>query len=326
MEDFDVPATANQIGKHSIEKGYYSGETGREKSFSWPFILACLNGDARVKRIKNERKNERGIYAYYLASKEAKIKFPGEEITGNETDDGNVTSKKETPYLEEDLHKLFVSYLKNEGVYAKTINHKQAKHVEPNQNWTHPDIVGVKFLNLTLAASARNFLNAVNKMDTFNIYSYELKREIQSDRELKEYYFQAVANSTWANYGYLVAFDINDNLLDELKRLNKLLGIGFIELSANPFESKIVCLAQYKNLDFDTISKLCKQNEKDFVPFIDNVKNIVSADEKYHDSTLRNFEYEICDKYFKANDYENIEKYCLEKHIPIDDTEEGVRI
>ncbi len=79
----------------------------------------------------------------------------------------------------------------------------------------------------------------LNKTDTFKITSYELKKEINTNYELKEAYFQAVSNSSWANYGYLVAFEISDNLIDEIERLNQSFGIGVIELNANPYKSKI---------------------------------------------------------------------------------------
>lgn len=50
---------------------------------------------------------------------------------------------------------------------------------------------------------------------------------------LREYYFQAVSNSSWANEGYIVALDIDedDSFLAELKRLNNAFGIGVIKLN-----------------------------------------------------------------------------------------------
>ena len=51
---------------------------------------------------------------------------------------------------------------------------------------------------------------------------------------LREYYFQAVSNSSWANEGYIVALGIDedDSFLAELKRLNNAFGIGVIKLNA----------------------------------------------------------------------------------------------
>jgi len=299
MEDFESPATAAQIGENA--KKYFLGEQTRD----WSVILSDTfkSGDVRIKRIKDEK----GKYAYYLTSKEAQMKFPVDDIARK-------------TYSERDLHKLFVSYLKNESICAKTIFHETSNGKEKNQIWTHPDIVGVKFLKLETAAS--NFIKTTNVINAFDIYSYELKTEIKNDTDLKQWYFQAVSNSTWANYGYLVAVEIESNLLDELKRLSQSFGIGFIKLSAkNPFSSKIVWPAQKKNLDFNTISKLCKQNPG-FEKFINDIRDIVSeVSETKHNSILSNFE-QNCDEYFKTNEDESIEKYCLEKKIPIDDEEE----
>lgn len=75
-------------------------------------------------------------------------------------------------------------------------------------------MVGIKFLNLKNKAS-QSLLKAVNRADTFKIFSYELKKEINTDYELKKCFFQAVSNSSWANFGYLVVFEISDNLQEE---------------------------------------------------------------------------------------------------------------
>ncbi|WP_243251063.1 hypothetical protein [Clostridium sp. D43t1_170807_H7] len=47
---------------------------------------------------------------------------------------------------------------------------------------------------------------------------------------LREYYFQAVSNLSWANEGYLVALEIDDEplLRDELRRLNNSLRKGIM--------------------------------------------------------------------------------------------------
>ena len=69
-------------------------------------------------------------------------------------------------------------------------------------------------------------LKATEPKETVHIYSYELKKKIESDYQLKQCYFQALSNSSWANYGYLVTFEINEDLDEEMKRLNNAFGIG----------------------------------------------------------------------------------------------------
>lgn len=160
--------------------------------------------------------------------------------------------------------------------------------------------------------ASQNFIKSINRVDTFKLSSYEIKKEINSDSELKKAYFQAVSNSSWANYGYLVAFEFSDSLYDEMSRLNQSFGIGIVELDSNPYQSKILFPAKYKDLDFKTIDKLCVIN-KEFEKFIEQAEKLLTAQERYYHSTERELD-EFCDSYFK-NDTE-IEKYCSENKIP----------
>ena len=159
---------------------------------------------------------------------------------------------------------------------------------------------------------SQNFLKAINRIDTFKISSYEIKREINSDSELKKAFFQAVSNSSWANFGYLVAFEFSDSLIEEIERLNQAFGIGVIELNSNPYQSKILFQPKYRDLDFKTIDKLCKMNEK-FKNFIVHAEKLMTADEKYTLGAEKELD-EFCDDYF-ANDTE-VQKYCKDKNIP----------
>ena len=68
-------------------------------------------------------------------------------------------------------------------------------------------MIGINFLKLQ-TQTAQQFVRVLNTRDIFKITSYEVKKEINTDYELKKCYFQAVSNSSWANYGYLVALEI----------------------------------------------------------------------------------------------------------------------
>ena len=118
-------------------------------------------------------------------------------------------------YDERSLHKVFCSYLRTRNVYAKTIYHeKSSTKVDSAQKWVHPDIIGVEFEEFKNDATL-SLLKATEPKESVHIYSYELKKKIESDYQLKQYYFQALSNSSWANYGYLVAFEINEDLSEE---------------------------------------------------------------------------------------------------------------
>ena len=157
-------------------------------------------------------------------------------------------------FEERSLHKLFCTYLRNRNIYAKTIFHeKSSTKVDNAQKWVHPDIVGVQFEEFKKDETL-SLLKATEPKETVHIYSYELKRKIESDSQLKQCYFQALSNSSWANFGYLVAFEIADGLEEEMERLNNAFGIGIILMQAN--DSQIICQAKEKKLDFSTIEKL----------------------------------------------------------------------
>ncbi|MCH8556160.1 MAG: hypothetical protein LAT76_13455 [Schleiferiaceae bacterium] len=303
-----------EVCNHIIAHQYYDFGSAKTPASTVSAVLGDFirNSDMRVKRIKQPG----GTYSYYLTKNEQHISIDvlsGETMTA--TTLPKKSAKKKT-YEERDLHKLLSSYLKNSDTYSKTIFHEQSNGKNNNQIWTHPDMVGIKFLNLQTKAS-QNFLKSINRIDTFKVSSYELKREINSDSELKKAFFQAVSNSSWANYGYLVAFEFSDSLNEEMSRLNQSFGIGIIALNANPYQSKVLFPATYRDLDFKTIDKLCKMN-KEFEKFIEQTEKLMTASEKYVSGAEKELD-EFCDSYF-ANDTE-VEAYCTEKHIPTSEEE-----
>jgi len=270
-------------------------------------------GDSRIKRAKFGDEN---VYRYYLSEFEDEIDF--EEISSEEEVlvKENKTNLNSTPkrYNERDLHLLLSTYLKKEEIYRKTIFHERSMGKNNHQKWLHPDMVGVRFTKLR-SDIAESFMKLINRGDTFEFISYELKKELRNDYELKKSYFQAVSNSSWANRGYLVAFEINDNLREEMERLNNAFGIGIIHLKANPFESKVLFTSKYRELDFRTIDKICNIN-RDFLSFFEKIEKLLSADKKYINSVRKELE-ESCDDYLKTED--EIEKYCKDKNIPMEE-------
>ncbi|MBC7390621.1 MAG: hypothetical protein H7329_15520 [Opitutaceae bacterium] len=310
LEDIIGLTNYNDVCNHIISNEYYAFKDAKTPNATVSALLGdyIRLGDTRVKRIKKS-----GAYFYYLTKNEQNISI---DILSGESE--TLTSKivevdKLKTFNERDLHKLLSSYLKNTDTYSKTVFHEQSNGKDSNQIWTHPDMVGIKFLNLQTKAS-QNFLKSINRVDTFKLSSYELKKEINSDSELKKAFFQAVSNSSWANYGYLVAFEFSDSLNEEMARLNQSFGIGIIELNANPYQSKILFPATYRNLDFKTIDKLCKMNDH-FNKFIEQTEKLMTATEKYASGSEKELD-EFCDDYF-ANDTE-FEKYCKDKRIPFD--------
>ena len=303
LEDLTEGGTATEVYQNIIAKNYYTFAKGKTPLATVQALLGDFirNGDNRVKRVKNSD----NIYHYYLAKNEKKVTFLSCPLSNQKV----VTMGK--TYCERDLHPLLVTFLKNENIYAKTIFHEQSNNSEEHQKWVHPDIIGTKFIEFDNKV-CQSFFQATNRTNTVEIYSYELKKEIKSDYDLKRCFFQAVSNSSWANYGFLVAFEINDSLIEELERLNHSFGIGVIKLKANPYESQVLYPAKRRGLDFKTIEKLCNINN-DFKRFIEQIEKVITADTKFIEDVKRRLE-ELCDKCFKSDS--EISSYCKEKNVP----------
>ena len=113
------------------------------------------------------------------------------------------------------------------------------------------------------------------KENACKLFSFELKIEIDYSN-LREAFFQAVSNSSWANEGYLVAlrYSEDSSLIDEMRRLNNSFGIGFIRLNAENIEqSEILFSSKYhKNVDWDTINRLVEEN-LDFAGFLNSAND-----------------------------------------------------
>ena len=214
-------------------------------------------------------------------------------------------------YEERDLHKLLCTYLRDSDIFAKTIFHEKSNTKDREQKWVHPDIIGVQYSGLN-TEEARSLLQAVDAQKSVRLFSFEMKREIHSDYDLKEYFFQALSNSSWANKGYLVAYDINEQLYTEMERLNAAFGIGIILLQAHSEDTKILFEAREKEIDYTTLDKLCKINP-DVRAFIEKLNLVLNATKGYTKGAQAELLH-ICDEVFKTD--AEVEKYCQEKDIP----------
>jgi uncharacterized protein len=309
LEDLGNISNYMTVYNHIVAKKYYDFGASKTPASTISAQLGefVRNGDVRVRRIKEAG----GTYSYYLTKNEEKL---GIDLVYSATELATKSAEKQKTYDERDLHILLSTYLKSTNIYSKTIFHEQSNYgKDTNQIWTHPDMIGIQFLNLQSKAS-QNLIKAVNQVETFKISSYEIKKEINSDNELKKAFFQAVSNSSWSNYGYLVAFEFSESLSQEMERLNHAFGIGILELSANPYQSKILFQPKYKEIDFKMIDKLCKIN-KEFEKFVEQIEKIMTAEERYLNATEREFS-EFCDKYF-LNESE-VDNYLKQRHIPIE--------
>lgn len=102
------------------------------------------------------------------------------------------------------------------------------------------------------------------------MFSFELKTTLNFSN-LRQSFFQTVSNSSWANEGYLVTLNLDDDptLRDEIRRLNNAFGIGLIKLNPeNIFESEILFPSKINpEIDWDTVNRLANENS-DFTDFL----------------------------------------------------------
>lgn len=191
------------------------------------------------------------------------------------------TPKKAANLVERDLHPLLAWFADTQmsGVLVQTIFHEKSKKKSFGE-WVHPDLVGVLFPRRALDTDCALGLSAALAAPLCRIYSFELKLRVDFGN-LREAFFQAVSNSSWANEGYLVAaeFDDSPEFLDELERLCAAFRIGIIELSPqDPLSADTLIPATARpELDWATIDKLAEMNP-DFARFIKNVSDDLKTD------------------------------------------------
>jgi hypothetical protein len=202
----------------------------------------------------------------------------------------SLPSQSLTPHpsiKESDLHPLMVYYgYKYLKIHMKTINHNRSKKRGLNE-WLHPDIVGCYFPFVDWEKEVVE-LSKLMGNTLIKVYSFELKREITLSN-LREAFFQAVSNSSWANEGYLAAayIDPDEEFISELNRLSTSFGIGIIRLDVeDPDSSQVLIPARYREtLDWDTVNKIAAVNSefRDFLRSIQNAMTIHKVNREEYD-------------------------------------------
>ena len=225
-------------------------------------------------------------------------------------------------YLEKDIHPLLACFAYHHLHFQKalcmTINHTEAKDGKVKEEWTYPDMVGISMS--TYKEDIYKFVKERFHINRYTLLSFELKKEL-STSNVRKYYMQAVANSSWANEGYLVATTDSkasdeDKIRAELQLLHNTYGIGVIRIFVPKSEeevpsgieefvskSQILHLARSTEIDLGVINKLYElySDKKGIRGFLQAVSSVgVGAelgsnkvltkekDEIASDSSLRN--------------------------------------
>lgn len=175
--------------------------------------------------------------------------------------------------LEKELHPLLAYYVRTKmRAYMKTINHTKSSKIGFSE-WLHPDAVACYFPHTDLNSSLLQLVERMGEV-TIKIFSFELKRELNYGN-LREAFFQAVSNSSWAHQGYLVAAGVLEDpeFQRDLERLSSSFGIGVIRLDLQDKDSseELLPARQREQLDINTMQALAERNDE-FRSFLDAVR------------------------------------------------------
>lgn len=268
LRDSKVPLSVEEIWKVAEQKGLTIklGSSGKTPTKT---LAATLYMD--IKNSKNTifvQVSKRPA-RFYVKGKAADLATYEEKLEKE-------TTQKETLFNERDLHILLSTFVNQDphfNCYTKTIYHENSKKREKGYNkWLHPDIVGIYFPFEEYKNNTLRLLEAL-KENPYKLFAFEMKIDLNFSN-LREYYFQAVSNSSWAHEGYLVTLNIEEDtqFIDELRRLNNAFGIGIIKLNPEHItQSEILFSAKTKEfLDWSTIDRLVNENY-DFESFINDL-------------------------------------------------------
>lgn len=194
-------------------------------------------------------------------------------IVKQENQKDNENNAKRNNQLEKELYPVLAKYCFEElNINTLRIDEKTSSKDkgEKYNHWLHADVVGFKDLISDFEQNTKDCL--IEYADERSLlYSFEVKDGVLETKNLREAFFQTVSNSSWANYSYLVAENVNEGAEEELQLLCASFKIGFIKLNKeNPLESKIEIAAPKKPLDWGMMNRIAKVN-KDFRKYLDNI-------------------------------------------------------
>ncbi len=319
LEQAERPLKPKEIWERACEMGLDKERSSIGKT-PWSTIGSDLGKDKKQFYVARKEKGKKGkeTFFYWLKSREGEFP-PQETLNTKEKDDGQseclgAAKKQEISFDESDLHPLLVKFLDKDSNFklrCKTIDHRKClKDKKGKCEWNYPDIVGVYFPYNKYSPFDKydgeilKFLHHTGQKK-HKLFSFELKVNLKLTN-LKESYFQAVSNSSWANEGYLVVKNIDDEVLGELRRLNQSFGIGVIKLESEISNSKILLPAREREIDIPTLNMLVEQSPVDFKPFMEEINKQIG---KGLDTPIEMKSFD------KVLDDEEIPKYIKDKGI-----------
>lgn len=176
-------------------------------------------------------------------------------------------------YNEHELYPLLIDFLHKElKLYSQHIDEKTSKNSHGNggNHWLHPDIVALEPRDQHWDAVVKDCVRHGND-SAIRLWSFEVKKQLTKGN-VRQCFFQAVSNSTWANFGYLVATGLNNDVESELQMLASLHGTGVLILNTESlYDSQILIPARERpNIDWQSVNRIVDENA-DFHRFIEQV-------------------------------------------------------
>ncbi|MBO4329721.1 MAG: HrgA protein, partial [Rhodocyclaceae bacterium] len=164
---------------------------------------------------------------------------------------------------EQNLYPLLAQYLWGEfGIFSMRIDEKKSsnRRGEDGNRWLHPDIVGMEDLSVDWRTEVRECASAYPDQRA-SVWSFEVKPRLNRSN-VRMSFFQTLSNSSWANFAYLVAPEIRDDAMKELRMLSAAHGIGLMRLDKeNPYESEVLIPARKRDaVDWDMVNRLAVEN------------------------------------------------------------------
>lgn len=239
-------------------------------------LIQQIRAEIAANRPVIQRKNPsvkttetRPIMYYYSTESESEEVSKAENLIAT-----NKPNQLQKSILEANLYPLLASYVNSQhNVFAKRIDEKTSSNSRgPNGNkWLFPDLVGIEDFGHDWNDEIKKCVKETGDKRA-RLWSFEVK-VLLNRSNVRESWFQAVSNSSWANFGYLVASQIATDSIKELRILSAVHGIGVIRLDVeNPAESEILIPAKEKfEIDWDTCNRLVDEN-KDFKSFVTLVR------------------------------------------------------
>ena len=187
-----------------------------------------------------------------------------------QTDSTSMLKDERVALSEHELYPLLMQYLADEeGLLCRRIDEKRSRNNKGlgGNHWLYPDIVAFQPLDKDWEPTVKSYVQH-SEGRLVRLWSFEVKRQLNRGN-VRECFFQAVSNSSWANFGYLVATEINEDkqrsVEKELQMLCALHGIGVILLNPQDLGNSqtLIPARERATIDWQSVNRLVEEN-RDF--------------------------------------------------------------